>query len=266
MTKQGSLKLLVCDLDGTLLGPMYGGLDTARETVEYCQAQGIKVTVATGRVFGAAERYLAYLNIDQPAIANGGALIAELGKSPIYEKTVDKITSLLIAEELRQLGYPFYFLVGKHMYTEFEGPETQRYSQVLQFPIEVVSSVCTVENCPTQIVVRVPPEDADTLLCHLDSMWHGVTLLKSLPHLIEIQPVGVSKSNALAFLSSYMGIRKEDILTVGDGLNDLDMLMWSGMKGAVSNAQDVVKKAVPYVSKKPYAEGVKDIVEKFIKC
>lgn len=258
--------MLVCDLDGTLVGPTDEGLATARQVLDYCRSQGIKVTIATGRVFGAAEKYVAYLGIDQPVIANGGALIAELGKPPIYEKTIDKATSLCIAEELRKLGYPFYFLVGRDMYSEFTGPQTQRYSQILQFPIKIVSSLCDVDSCPTQIVVRVRPEEADTLLRQLDSMWPQVTLIKSLPHLIEIQPTGVSKANALAFLSGYLGIPREEILSVGDGLNDLDMLMWSGMKAAVFNAHEVVKQKVPYISAKPYAEGVKEIVEKFIKC
>jgi len=86
-----------------------------------------------------------------------------------------------------------------------------------------------------------------------------------LPHLLEIQPLGVSKAKGLEFLACYMGIPRENVFTIGDGLNDLDMLMWSGMKAAVANAHAAVKQTVPYVSTAPYSEGVMEIVEKFIR-
>lgn len=259
------MELLVCDLDGTLVGPMDQGLETAKRAIDYCREKGIEVTIATGRAFGAAERYLEYFEIDQPAITNGGALVAAIGKPPIYEKQIKRDIALSIAEELRTLGYPFYFLVGKDMYTETKGPETEKYSHLLQFPIKILDSIEQVEKCPTQIAVRVPPQDADALLSHLDSKWAEVTLLKSLPHLLEIQPLGVSKVKGLEFLACYMGIPRENVFTIGDGLNDLDMLMWSGMKAAVANAHAAVKQTVPYVSTAPYSEGVMEIVEKFIR-
>ncbi len=90
-------------------------------------------------------------------------------------------------------------------------------------------------------------------------------MLKSLPHLLEIQPPGVSKAKALEFLAGSMDIYRNEVLSIGDGLNDLDMLMWSGMKAAVKNAHELVKRNVPYVSGHEFAEGVLEIVEKFIR-
>ncbi|MGI6163088.1 MAG: Cof-type HAD-IIB family hydrolase [Bacillota bacterium] len=265
-TGKQRIRLVACDIDGTLIGPGGHGIDVARQALDFCRKRGIRVTAATGRAFGAAEKYLEALGLDEPAITNGGALIARIGEPPIYEKTIDRGVAQNIALDLKKLGYPFYFLVGKHMYTDVKGPETARYSEVLGYVIRTVDSTREIQGHPTQIVLRVPPEKADRILSELHSRWQPkIAVLKSLPHLLEIQPPGVSKAKALEFLAGSMDIYRNEVLSIGDGLNDLDMLMWSGMKAAVKNAHELVKRNVPYVSGHEFAEGVLEIVEKFIR-
>lgn len=257
--------LLVCDLDGTLIGPDDYGLKQARQTLDLCRRHGSRVTVATGRAFGAAKKYLAYLGIEEPVITNGGGLIARVGNPPVYEKTIDRHVAQNIALELKALEYPFYFVVSKDMYTHVKGAETQRYSDVLGYKINIVDSLREIPGSPTQIVLRVPAEQSDRILASLNARWQPkVTVIKSMPHLLEIQPPGVSKAKALKLLTNSMNVDREEVLAIGDGLNDLDMLIWSGMKATVSNAHEIVKRNVPYVAQKPFSEGVREIVQEFM--
>ncbi len=260
------VKLVVCDLDGTLIGPGDYGIEMAKHTLDFCRQKGSRVTIATGRSFGATKRYMTYLKINEPVISNGGAFIAKFGEPPIYEKTIDKDMSKSIALDLMNtIEHPFYFLVGKDMYTHVKGQETKRYSQLLGYHINIVDFLEDIPGEPTQIVLRVPIVEADEIQSYLNSKWSpNVTILKSMPHLLEIQPPDVSKAKALEFLAELMMIDKEQVLTIGDELNDLDMLMWSGMKAAVGNAHDKVKRNVCYVSHKQYSEGVRDIVQRFL--
>ena len=162
------------------------------------------------------------------------------------------------------MGYPFFFVVQKHMYTHVKGQQAAEYSQALGYDINIVGSIRDIKGEPTQIVLRVPSEECDGILRGLHARWlPRVKVIKSLPHLIEIQPSGVSKAKAVEFLADYMNIDREQVLAIGDGLNDLDMLMWAGMRAAVANAHEIVKRNVSYVSKMPYAEGVRDIIEEF---
>ena len=94
------VRLLVCDLDGTLAGPGGCGLETAKETLNLCRQKGIRVTVATGRAFAAAETLLVYLGIDEPIITNGGALIARIGQPPVYERTIDRELAMGITTDI----------------------------------------------------------------------------------------------------------------------------------------------------------------------
>ena len=65
---------------------------------------------------------------------------------------------------------------------------------------------------------------------------------------LDISPINVSKGKALEILSQYLELNKEDILSVGDNLNDIDMFRASGIGAAVNNAYDEVKQVANYVT------------------
>lgn len=258
-----AVRLLACDLDGTLVGPGDKGIQEAQQVVEICRERGIAFTIATGRVFGAVENYLSRLGVDGPIIANGGALVAALGQDPIMQRTLEPGDAHRIAAFLRPLGMPFYFIAGKDMYTEWQGPETKQYSAAISYDISLVSSLDELDLSPTQVVVRVPAEIAGRYVALFSEQFAcGATVMLSLPHLIEFQSKGVSKAAALAFLAGRLGIAREEVLAIGDGLNDLDMLAWAGKSACVCNARPEVAASVSEVATLPFSEGVLEIIKK----
>lgn len=260
-----AVRLLACDLDGTLLGPGGSGLEAAKQVVEYCRARGVAFTIATGRVFGSVEKYLSYLEVSGPVVTNGGAVVASLGKDPIMQRTIDAQTACRIATHLRSLRLPFYFIAGKDMFTEWAGPETGQYSASISFDITVVPSLDAMRIAPTQIAVRVPAEAArECVLAFKKAFAPGATVLLSLPHLIEFQAAGVSKASALEVLAREIGVSREDVLAVGDSLNDLDMLAWAGRSACVGNAHPQVAALVGQVAAGHFSEGVLEIVKKVL--
>lgn len=259
-----AVRLLACDLDGTLLGPGDSGLETAGAVVRHCRAKGVAFTLATGRAFGAVEKYLEAIGPDGPIVTNGGAMVAWPDGRPIYERTIDPAVARSVALGLRDRRLPFYFIAGKNMFTEWTGPETEHYARLLSFDIAVVPSLVDMGIAPTQIAVRVAPEKAGRLAREFRSAWPQVAVLVSLPHLIELQAAGVSKSSALEYLAASLGIAREEVLAVGDSLNDLDMLAWAGRSACVGNAHPDVMRRVQAVAQGLFAEGVLEIAKKFI--
>lgn len=265
---QKPVRLFACDLDGTLLGPGETGLQAARAVVHYCRSRGVAFTLATGRVFGAVEKYLQAsqggLDLTHPIVTNGGAVVAWPDGRPILERAINSGTARIIAAGLREMGLPFYFTAGRNMFTEWAGPETENYANAISFGIDVVSSLSTLDIAPTQIAVRVEPAEAYRLAQDFRALWPQVTVLVSLPHLIELQADGVSKSSGLEYLAASLGIAREEVLAVGDSLNDLDMLAWAGQSACVGNAHPEVSKRVQAVAQGSYSEGVMEIAQKFI--
>jgi hydroxymethylpyrimidine pyrophosphatase-like HAD family hydrolase len=61
-----------------------------------------------------------------------------------------------------------------------------------------------------------------------------------------------------------MGVKPQEIMAVGDSENDLEFLEVAGVKVAVANADQELKSLADYVSQKPYGDGVKEAIERFI--
>ena len=82
---------------------------------------------------------------------------------------------------------------------------------------------------------------------------------------LDIVPKNVSKGAALKFLSNYLQINENEILAVGDNLNDLEMLKNAGVGIAVNNAYPEIKQIANYVTEKPVEKGAfAEAIYKFI--
>ncbi len=263
--KNTGISMLACDLDDTLLGPDELGLDDATRVVRYCKERRLRFTIATGRVFGAVQRYLSLLKISSPVITNGGALVAAMGEEPLYQEFIEPEIANSISAELRRLRLPYYYITTNGMMTEWKGAETREYSRAVRFPIEILEENALDDLAPTQIAVRLPADRAREFLAAHENRWApGVSALLSLPHLVEFQPAGVSKGHALCRLASSYCLRKDQVLAVGDGLNDLDMLQWAGHSACVANAHPLVARCAQHVATRPYAEGVLEILKRLV--
>ena len=203
-----------------------------------------------------------FLGVSGPVITNGGALVAALGKQPIYEKIIDADLAKAVVRYLRSLNLPFYYVAGKDMLTEWEGAETAHYSESISYDIRIVPSLEELDVSPTQIVVRAEAREVPDLLDLFRSRWSTrLSILRSLPHLIELQAPGVSKASALSFLAGFYGLDRSRVLAVGDGLNDVDMLSWAGRSACVGNACDEAREVARYRASGLYAKGVLEAVK-----
>ena len=82
---------------------------------------------------------------------------------------------------------------------------------------------------------------------------------------IEVNPKGVTKATGLQKVCSYMGIEPSQVVTIGDGLNDLPMIRWAGFGIAMDNAPDEVKKAAQYTTGSYLHDGVAKAIEYIVK-
>lgn len=81
---------------------------------------------------------------------------------------------------------------------------------------------------------------------------------------IHITDRRVNKGSSLKFLCERSNIDINCVMAIGDSENDEDFLKVAGLKIAVSNAEEDLKKISDYVCEKPYGDGVKEAVEKFV--
>ena len=84
------------------------------------------------------------------------------------------------------------------------------------------------------------------------------------PYFMEIMPLGIEKATSLKLLLSRLGSSNEELIAIGDGLNDIPMLKYAGLGIAMGNAYDEVKKISDDVTFSNEEDGVAECIEKYI--
>jgi HAD superfamily hydrolase (TIGR01484 family) len=92
-----------------------------------------------------------------------------------------------------------------------------------------------------------------------------VTLFTSKPYFLEILPAGTDKGTALARTAEFLGIRQEEVLAIGDSMNDEAMIRWAGMGVAMANGDERIKNIASLVTERSNDDdGVAEVIEKYI--
>ena len=84
------------------------------------------------------------------------------------------------------------------------------------------------------------------------------------PYFLEVVPFGIDKANTLGVLMEQLGVTRDEVIAIGDGVADVTMLQQAGVGVAMGHAQDSVKICADYVTASNEEDGVAQAVEKLI--
>lgn len=263
-----SYKLLALDLDDTLLGESFAISPANREAIQEAARRGVKVTLATGRMYRSTLPYAGELGLDVPLITYHGALVKtsrtgeEIFHCPVPLDLAQEITSYV-----EEKGYHLNLYVNDNLYVQEDNPMTRLYVDIAKVVFNPVGSlVAFLQEEPTKMTLIIDQEET---LRELWSLFHQkysgqLSVVQSRPFFLEITHARATKGQALKSLASSLGIAREDIIAMGDSYNDLDMIEFAGLGVAVENARPEVKKAADYVAPSNQEDGVARVIEKYI--
>lgn len=261
-------RLVIVDLDGTLLDDRHCVDETVRRAVEAARERGAMFSIATGRIFPSARRVAAEAGVRCPMIAGGGAVIGTPAGAVLRRVCLSGEAARAI---LRAVGKGVqdqyrYAFVDDRILTDTPGEHAAKYSKALGVPVEVVGDLeSCVSDSTTHIVLRMPPEKAPgAVKSYAEAVGPVAKVVRTLPHLVEFVNPGVSKGEALHVLCRMLSVAPGDVLAVGDGESDIDMLAAAGTGVLVANAPGELKGRVRHVTRMPYAMGVLEAVERFL--
>ncbi|BBA52437.1 Cof-type HAD-IIB family hydrolase [Fusobacterium varium] len=257
------MKLVVSDLDGTLLDTKSQITDYTKAAVKKLVDNGIEFAIATGRGRASAVRLKKDIGLDIYLICNNGANIYDKKENSIFEKIIDKKTSQEIIKLLRDRKIAYNGFIDDDFYRD-EYDKTD-YSRRIDFIEHILVDI---EDCPalhkiiivenTDIILKINKELREKFS-------DAVEITISDPECIDIVPKECSKGNALKVIAQQLGIDMKRIMAFGDGENDLDMLRKVGHPVAMENAQEIVKKEINNTAPKNIENGVALYLEKFFK-
>jgi hydroxymethylpyrimidine pyrophosphatase-like HAD family hydrolase len=109
----------------------------------------------------------------------------------------------------------------------------------------------------SRVIIRAPDATADDFVALAERLGlQGTDYVVGWTAWLDLAPVGVSKASGLQYVASALGVEAEDVLAVGDGRNDIEMLQWAGRGVAMGQAIEVVQEAADAVTASVHDEGV----------
>ena len=106
------------------------------------------------------------------------------------------------------------------------------------------------------MIIRDPEATADDFIELAARLGlHGTDYVVGWTAWMDLSPVGVSKASGLEHVCDALGLGAADVLAIGDGRNDIEMLRWAGRGVAMGQAVDEVKAAADHVTASVHDEG-----------
>ncbi|HEY0792272.1 MAG TPA: Cof-type HAD-IIB family hydrolase [Chthoniobacterales bacterium] len=245
-------RLAATDLDGTLLGPDKEVSPQNAEAVRRLQAAGIRVILASGRRHQNSIRFQRQLGLHGPIIACQGGLIRDGETGSVLEAHfMEKALAAAIVEAGQRLGVQVIYYQLDHLYV---GPERDQYLDLYERRVgEVPEAVPELRELHGHKALKVvwygAPEVLKAERPGLTERFQGqVDVLSTEKENLEFMPPGVSKGSALAKVAKAFGLTAEEVITFGDGENDVSMLEWAGLGVAMYHGNDAAKAAAKLVS------------------
>ena len=238
--------MVALDIDGTLVDHE-GVLPTqVRRAVRRVTSAGVPVVLTTGRSWHATRPVFEELGLPEgPAIASNGAVVVQFPPFEITQvSTFDPAE--VVAKVLRE--HPSAALAAEVVGTGYR--VTRHFPDGdLSGEIEVVSVDELAGTDVTRIVVRDPESSDGEFIALAERLGlHGVSYSVGWSAWLDIAPAGVNKASALAQVVADLGFQAEDVLAIGDGRNDIEMLTWAGRGVAVGDACAEVKLVADHVT------------------
>ena len=270
------IRLIALDVDGTLLDPDEVVRPRVRAAIKAAREAGVLVTLATGRRFIGASEIAADLELRLPLILHGGAVIQDSASAAvIYQDPLEPDTVAAVVETVvRHQRSPIVYespANGGRLYAgppDFD-PEAMRQYDALRGPFERMSFADLGKvHQVLSIAVLADPGGLDEVAAavarvpetqQILSAWH-LTRCDAL----EIFRKGCSKATALAHLAEAHHVGMDEVMAIGDGLNDCELLGAAGWGVAMGNAcAEACAKACIQVGTNEQ-DGVAEAIERWV--
>lgn len=264
-------KLIVLDLDGTLTNSKKEISPRNRETLIRIQEQGVRLVLASGRPTYGITPLANELRMNEFGgfilSYNGGEIINWETQEMIYENVLPNDIIPLLYESARSYRLTILTYDGNEIVTENSRDTYVRKEAFLnKMAVRETNDFLTDITLPVAKCLIVG--EADRLIpleAELSLRLQGrINVFRSEPYFLELVPQGIDKALSLAVLLQETGIRREEVIAIGDGYNDLSMIKFAGLGIAMKNAQEPVKKAADYITLSNDEDGVAEAVDKFL--
>lgn len=267
-------KMIAIDLDGTLLkDDKTISLANMRALLDAMKA-GVRICVSTGRAWPGAKAFVKQIDCNAPVITSNGAMLIDSATDEIiYECTLDKEIAKAVYDlgnefDMSQIVWAKNILYGNKLNNRLYD-YSNRFGKMP--PLKVTDFGELNDGGILKLLWYDEPERISKVLSELRSGKYPalagtdkVTVCTSNDNFLEFFSPLVSKAEGLNRIVNKYGIDSGEVIAIGDGGNDIEMLHWAGLGVAMGNASDAVKAEADTVTDTNEQDGVAKVIKKYI--
>ncbi len=262
-----NIKLLITDIDGTVLDENCKYTPKLKNLFKMLTDNGIKVVLATGRMFMGADPVREELGLETPVVCYQGGMVRR-GDEILHQSSVPTDIAKEIIEISRKKGFHLNLYNNDRLIVEDDNKLFMKdYTSGRHTTYEVVDSFDKVKLGVVSKLLGIIYNEKELLNLRDEMAEHfrgKLAVVRSHKYYLEFTNKDATKGSALKFLSNYWGIKKEEIFASGDQDNDYDMLMNAGIKVAMGNASEKLKTIADYIAPPISKDGLSEAIERFI--
>ena len=265
-------KLLVLDVDGTLLNDEREISKRTLAALLKVQQMGVRIVLASGRpTYGLMPlaKTLELGNYGGFVLSyNGCQIIKAQNGEILFERRINPEMLPYLEKKARKNGFAIFTYHNDTLITDSPDNEYIKNEALLNnlkiIKEDEFSTAIDFAPCKCMLV-----SDKEEALIELEQHWEKrlagtLDAFRSEPYFLEVVPCGVNKANTLGALLEHLEVTREEAIAVGDGVCDVTMLQLAGMGIAMGHSQDSVKVCADYVTASNEEDGVALAVEKLI--
>ena len=257
-------KIVVLDVDGTLLNSDRIITDRMRVALIKIQQMGVRIVLATGRPTYGVMPLAKELELDKNdgyiLPYNGGQIISAKTGNILFEKRINIKSLPYLDRKANKNNFAILTYHEDTIYTnDIANEHIIKEAELNSMRLKEVSSFAeSITFSPYKCMLV---SDNEPALVDLEGHWKRrlageVDVFRSEKFFLEVVPPFIDKANTLSLLLEKLEVKPENVIAIGDGVRDVAMIQVAGLGIAMGNAQDSVKACADYVTLTNDEDGV----------
>lgn len=262
-------KLIAFDIDGTILNTSSRLSPATENALRGAMDAGIKVIIATGRMYPSAMKALGHLKIDAPCVFYNGAVLRNptTGET-LWARFMDRRCVSRVLDFYHKNKWYIQIYSNDRLYVADRDDDRCRFYEKLSGieAIPVGDGIWRFEARAEKLLGI----SLDELVFHemhsrtVSRFGSEIYVATSWGRFVEMAHRSVNKARGVERAAASLGIGREDVMAFGDGNNDKEMIEWAGCGVAMANAPDVVRAAADEVTLSNEEDGVAAVINRIL--
>lgn len=266
MAQRKEFKLLAADIDGTLLNNR--GVLTAKtlESIVQLILSGKHFILSTGRPLIGARAISKQIPFDIPIIGGNGAIVAtSRSNTIIFRRDLSADVAHEVIKIAEEYNASLVIWCQDELFINRKDKYTEKYGSQASSPPQLLADLSLIYTKDiTKIIWFDEPEKLKAIQKEIrPRLKRKVNFFTSDPSYLEFVDKEASKAKALAVIRKYYRLKRREIVAIGDGFNDLPMIVYAGFGIAMGNADEGVKEKADFVTLSNDEDGVRFVIETF---